>query len=228
MSQSILVIGESGRGKSRSMIFLDSLLTFLINVVGKDLPFKGFKSKYQPYNKADKTGNSVTVHDAPTIIKYLKAVSDKMPHIKQIVIDDAQYIMAFEFMASAKTKGYEKYVTLAENFFNVIKTSKELRDDLTVIFLCHSEDVTANGQTKTKIKTIGKMLDEKITLEGLFTIVLLAENRKSADGKKIEYFFTTNSDGSSTCKSPEGMFPMEIPNDLNAMLSKVEAYYNEA
>ena len=86
------------------MIFLDSLLTFLINVVGKDLPFKGFKSKYQPYNKADKTGNSVTVHDAPTIIKYLKAVSDKMPHIKQIVIDDAQYIMAFEFMASAKTK----------------------------------------------------------------------------------------------------------------------------
>src|ERR1035438_9987423 len=228
MSQSILVIGESGSGKSRSIFSLDHTSTFLINVIGKDLPFKGFKNKYQPYDKTTKTGNTVTTHDAILIQKYLTSVSEKMPQIKTIVIDDGSYVMAYEFMAKAKEKGYDKYVSLAENFFNVIKTSQGLRTDITVIILSHSEDVMSNGSTKTKIKTIGKMLDEKITLEGLFTIVLLAENRKSADGKKIEYFFTTNSDGSSTCKSPEGMFPMEIPNDLNAMLLKVESYYNEA
>jgi len=224
MSQSILVIGESGGGKSRSIFSLDHTSTFLINVIGKDLPFKGFKNKYQPYDKTTKTGNTVTTHDAILIQKYLTSVSEKMPQIKTIVIDDGSYVMAYEFMAKAKEKGYDKYVSLAENFFNIIKTSKGLRDDLTVIILCHSEDISVNGNTKTKIKTIGKMLDEKITLEGLFTIVLMADKRKT--DKKIDHFFVTNSDGSSTCKSPEGMFPLEIPNDLNAMLGQVKKYYN--
>jgi|ERR1035437_34649 hypothetical protein len=224
MSQSILVIGESGGGKSRSIFSLDHTSTFLINVIGKDLPFKGFRSKYQPYDKTTKTGNTVTTHDAILIQKYLTSVSEKMPQIKTIVIDDAQFIMAYEFMAKAKEKGYDKFVSLAENFFNVIKTSQGLRADITVIILSHSEDVIANGSTKTKIKTIGRMLDEKITLEGLFTIVLMADKRKT--DKKIDHFFVTNSDGSSTCKSPEGMFPIEIPNDLNAMLSQVKKYYN--
>jgi hypothetical protein len=224
MSQSILVIGESGGGKSRSIFSLDHTSTFLINVIGKDLPFKGFKNKYQPYDKTTKTGNTVTTHDAILIQKYLTSVSEKMQQIKTIVIDDAQFIMAYEFMAKAKEKGYDKYISLAENFFNVIKTSQGLRADITVIILSHSEDVIANGSTRTKIKTIGKMLDEKITLEGLFTIVLMADKRKT--DKKIDHFFVTNSDGSSTCKSPEGMFPLEIPNDLNTMLSQVKKYYN--
>jgi len=183
MSQSILVIGESGGGKSRSIFSLDHTSTFLINVIGKDLPFKGFKNKYQQYDKTTKTGNTVTTHDAVLIQKYLTSISEKMPQIKTIVIDDGQFVMAYEFMAKAKEKGYDKYVSLAENFFNVIKTSQELRDDLTVVILCHSEDVNVNGSTKTKIKTIGRMLDEKITLEGLFTIVLMTDKRKSE--KKI-------------------------------------------
>jgi hypothetical protein len=216
-------MGESGRGKSRSMLNLDPTTTFLINVIGKDLPFKGFKSKYQLYDKATKLGNTVTTHNAPLIIKYLNAVSEKMPHVKTIVIDDAQYLMAYEFMAKAKEKGFDKYTLLAENFFNVIKASQELREDLTVIIMSHSEDIVNNGSTKTKMKTIGKMLDDKITLEGLFAIVLLADSRVT--DKKIDHFFVTNSDGTNTCKSPEGMFPLEVPNDLAKVLAQVEAYY---
>ncbi|MDR3667396.1 MAG: AAA family ATPase [Ignavibacteriaceae bacterium] len=224
MSQSILIIGESGSGKSRSIFSLDHTSTFLINVIGKDLPFKGFKNRYQSYDKTTKTGNMVTTHDAVLLQKYLNSISGKMPQIKTIVIDDATYLMTFEYMAKAKENGYAKYVSLAENFFNVIKTSQELRDDLTVIILCHSDDVIVNGETKTRIKSIGRMLQEKITLEGLFTIVLMTDKRKIE--KNIDHFFVTNSDGSSTCKSPEGMFPLEIPNDLNAMLGQVKKYYN--
>jgi len=224
MSNSILIIGESGKGKSRSIYNLDPTTTFLINVIGKELPFKGFREKYRPYDKATKKGNMVVTHDSHQIQKYLNAVSDNFPQFKTIIIDDAQYVMAFEFMKRAKEKGYDKYVELAQNFFDVIKTAQSLRDDITVIILSHSEDINGNGSTKTKIKTIGKMLDEKITLEGLFTIVLLADSRKN--DKSIDHFFITNSDGSNTCKSPEGMFPLEIPNDLKNTLIQIENYYN--
>jgi hypothetical protein len=97
-----------------------------------------------------------------------------------------------------------------------------LRDDLVVVFLSHSDEIGG----KTKIKTIGKMLDEKITLEGLFTVVLMAYSYKDSENS-MKYVFVTNSNGTNTCKSPEGMFPMTVPNDLKAILEKFNQYNNQ-
>jgi len=223
MSRSILIIGESGVGKSSSIVNLNPSTTFLFNTIGKDLPFKGSQTKYQPYNKETKKGNVIITTNPQTIKSALEKISETMPNIKTIVMDDVQYIMAFEFMKRAKEKGFDKFVEIAQNYFDVITTAQRLRDNITVFFLSHSEDISVNGYNKTKVKTIGKMLDEKITIEGLFTIVLLAQARKN--DKKIEHYFITNSDGTTTAKSPEGMFPLEIPNDLQYVLDKMKEYY---
>lgn len=223
MSQSILVIGESGVGKSTSMEKLDPKSTFLINTIGKELPFKGSRKLYSPYDKTTQKGNTLATTSHEVMIKILKGIDQQLTHFKQVVIDDSQYIMSFEFMKRAKEKGFDKFVEIAQHYFEVIRTAQSLRNDLTVFFLSHSEDVGSNGSMKTKIKTVGKMLDEKITIEGLFTIVLHAQARKH--DKKIEHYFLTNSDGSTTAKSPAGMFDLEIPNDLNFVLQRVKAYY---
>ena len=223
MSQSILIIGESGVGKSTSIQKLDHQTTFLINTIGKELPFKGSRKLYTPYDPKTQKGNMLATTNHETMKKILHGIDEKLTHIKQCVIDDSQYVMSFEFMKRAKEKGFDKYVELAQHYFDVIRTAQSLRDDLTVFFLSHSEDTGSNGNYKTKIKTVGKMLDEKITIEGLFTIVLHAQARKN--DKRIEHYFLTNSDGTTTAKSPAGMFDQEIPNDLNFVLQKVKAYY---
>lgn len=112
----------------------------------------------------------------------------------------------------------EKYNELAQNFFDVLTTAQSLREDITVFFLHHTE-ITEGIR---KAKTLGKMLDNYLTLEGLFNIVLLSDSRKV--NNRIEYFFITNNDGTSTAKSPGGMFPSEIPNDLALVMEKINAY----
>jgi ABC-type oligopeptide transport system ATPase subunit len=217
-------MGESGSGKSTSIKTLNPKETYIVNVAGKELPFRGSKATYSKRDAQAKTGNMSVSYKADSINTVLKGVSSSMPEIKNIVVDDTQYIMAFEFMERAKEKGFDKFVELAMNMYNVIKTAKELRDDITVFFLAHSEDINANGYIKTKMKTIGKMLDEKVTLEGLFSVVLLAQPRKKSD-KEIEYGFHTQTDGTTTCKSPDGMFDqLYIPNDLQYVLNSITKY----
>ena len=217
MGNKILVLGDSGSGKSTSTRNLDSKTTFYINVIGKALPFKGWKSKYVEGE------NLISTHNAEEVLRAIKGVSEKMPKIKTIIIDDAQYIMSYEFMARAKERGFDKFTEIAQNMFNVLKAPDATRDDLTTIFLSHSEDVSANGYTKTKMKTIGKMLDDKITIEGLFTIVLLAYPIK--EEKKMRYLFVTQSNGTTTAKSPMGMFnDIVIDNDLDMVLNKIKEY----
>ena len=224
MGEKLLVIGETGSGKTTSLRNLPSEETFLINVINKPLPFKGWKGKYKKVTKDTPTGNMVATHDAEQIVEWLKAVSAKRPEIKTIVVDDAQYVMSYEFMARAMEKGFDKFTQIAKHMFEVFVCPDGLRDDLTVIYLAHSEDVSANGFTKTKIKTIGKMLDDKITIEGMFTIVLLCSVYK-VDGK-LQYFFVTKNDGSTTVKTPDGMFEKAlIPNDLNNVLKVMHKYY---
>lgn len=225
MSKAILILGESGAGKSTSIETLDPKTTAIVNVVGKDLPFKGWKSKYTPYNKADNTGNMIETHQSNSIVNFLKHIDSTRPDIKTIVIDDAQYLMSYDFMARAKEKGFDKFTDMALNYFNVINTAKSLRKDLTVFVMSHVESGTdVYGDKKVKIKTLGKLIDDKITIEGLFTIVLLAQ--KEIEDEKVKHYFLTNNDGSSTCKSPKGMFDEKIPNDLQYVLSKIEEYEN--
>ena len=127
-----------------------------------------------------------------------------------------------------KTCGFtvDKFTEIAQNMFNVLKAPDKTRADLTTIFLSHSEDVQANGYTKTKMKTIGNMLDNKITIEGLFTVVLLAYPVK--EDKKMKYLFVTQSNGTNTCKAPQGMFDdITIENDLAMVLDKIKKYEEE-
>lgn len=222
MADKILIIGESGSGKSSSLKNLEAKSTFLINCVGKALPFQGWKSKYIYATKDSPSGNMIQTTNFKDVISMMKYVGDKLPEIKTLIIDDAQYIMTYEFMDRAMEKGYDKFSELAQHYFDVLRTPDSLRDDLTVIFFSHSQD----DGNKTKVKTIGKMLDEKLTIEGMFTMVLLATCYKDID-KSIKHVFITKNTGNTTVKTPDGMFDsMEIPNDLQFVLESKDRYNN--
>ena len=215
MAQSTLVIAESGSGKSASGRTLDSKETFWINIANKPLPFKGWRKNYTLISKDNPKGNMTNASSAPGIIKAIQHVNDKMPHITNLVVDDWQYMSAFEYFDKANEKGYDKFTSIASNLAQVAKMPKDLRDDLYIFFLTHSEDSTdMNGHRKVKAKTVGKMIDNALTLEGLFSIVLFGRVIKEDDGT-LKYGFETQTDGSNTCKSPMGMFNESfIDNDL--------------
>lgn len=195
----VLILGESGSGKSASLRNFKPDEIGLINVNGKPLPFKnGLKS--------------INTDNYAKIEKALQKAE-----VKTLVIDDSQYLMANEFMRTAKVTGFQKFTDIGLNFWNLIKAVSALPDDKIVYFLHHIETTDAGRQ---KIKTIGKLLDEKITLEGMFTIVLKTSVH---DG---QYRFSTQNNGFDTVKTPIGMFDSEeIDNDLKAVDVAIRNYY---
>lgn len=195
----ILVLGESGTGKSASLRNFKPDELALVNVAGKPLPFKG---KFE----------GVSGTDFRKIYTFMKTTRAKV-----IVIDDAQYMMSYQYMRRIKENGWDKFNEIQSDFFNLIDCVKDLPSDTIVYFLSHIETKEDGRQ---KIKTIGKMLDEKITIEGMFTVVL---KTYTADGK---YYFLTQNSGSDTTKSPMGMFPSyAIDNDLKYVDEKIRNYY---
>lgn len=227
MAQGILVIAESGGGKSTSIENLDPKETFIINVANKPLPFKGWKKKYVLWSKDNPSGNLYTGSSAQQIEACLGYVNSKRPEIKTIVVDDFQYMSSFEFFDRSDEKGYEKFTQIGANLARIARMPKDLRDDLTIIFLTHAEESTdLEGKRKFKAKTIGRMVDEKLSLEGLFSIVLFGKVKKDKDGG-IRFVFETQNNGENTCKSPKGMFPdFEIPNDLAYVKQAIQDYEN--
>jgi hypothetical protein len=227
MAQSALIIGDSGCGKSTSIESLDPSTTFIINVANKPLPFKGWRSKYTSWSKTNLTGNMYTKSDPDSIIACLQYVSVQRPEIKTIVIDDWQYMSSFEYMDKAMEKGYDKFTKMAMNLTRVARIQNDLREDLVIFFLNHSEEsVDIDGNRKIKAKTIGKMIDSTVTLEGLFSIVLFAKAKKDKE-LGVRYVFETQTNGENTCKSPKGMFSeFEIPNDLNIVRTAICDYEN--
>lgn len=154
------------------------------------------------------------------VVDTIKYVAEKMPNIKTIIVDDVQYVLIYELMDRASEKGYDKFTQLAQHYLDVLRCPDDLREDLTVIYLSHSQET----EGVTKMKTIGKMLDNTVTLEGLFTIVLLATCYRDVD-KTIKHVFMTKNSGNTTAKSPDGMFEgNEIPNDLQYVLDKITEY----
>ncbi len=226
MAHSVLIIADSGTGKSTSMRNLDPKETFIINIANKPLPFKGWKSKYTTISKDNPKGNMTTAASAAGIIKAIQHVNDKMPHITNLIVDDWQYMSSFEYFDRANEKGYDKFTQIAANLAQVAKMPKDLRDDLYVFFLTHSEESTdVNGHRKVKAKTIGKMIDNTLTLEGLFSIVLFGRVKKTEDA--LEYGFDTVNNGENTCKSPMGMFKDSfIDNDLQLVKDCIIKYEN--
>lgn len=225
MGQGILVIAESGAGKSTSIENLDPKETFIINVANKPLPFKGWKKKYTQWSKDTPTGNLYTGSSAQQIEACLGYVNSKRTEVKTIVIDDFQYMSSFEFFDAVDEKGYEKFTRIGANLARIARMPKDLRDDLTVIFLTHAEESTdLEGKRKFKAKTIGKMVDEKLSLEGLFSIVLFGKVKKDKDGS-IRYVFETQNNGENTCKTPKGMFKdFEITNGLSLVKKAIVAF----
>lgn len=198
-------MGESGTGKSTSIRNCDPNTTAIVNPVGKPLPFKG--------SKKFATLNGVT--DADKICDFMKAQASAGKKI--IVVDDFQYILAIPFMNRIKETGWDKYNDFGSNYFNIIDVCKELPEDVCVYYLTHCETLDSGITT---VKLIGKLLREKITIEGLFTIVL-----KTGVSEGKYYFFTQNS-GKDTVKSPLGMFDsFSIENDLNYVDTKIRNYY---
>lgn len=227
MAQSILVIAESGTGKSTSIENLDPKETFIINVANKPLPFKGWKKKYTIWSKENPSGNMYDKSTVPNIEACIKYVNDKRPDIKVLVVDDFQYMSSFEFFERVDEKGYEKFTQIGAGLARIARMPKDLRDDLQIYFLTHAEESTdLEGKKRYKAKTIGRMVDEKLTLEGLFSIVLFGKVKKDKDGI-IRFVFETQNNGENTCKSPKGMFPsFEIVNDLEFVRKAIIDYEN--
>jgi len=209
----VMVIGKSGRGKSTALRNLDPDSTFIISVIGKPLPFQN-GLKY-----VDKV-NCLTQSNADTIRRIMKTVSDD-PKFNSLVIDDAQYIMCHEYMDKALVKGFDKFTVMARNIWEILILATKLRPGLKIYFLTHEEETTSGER---KMKTLGKLLDDKITPEGLSTIVLYSDVVGERDARK--YIFTTQSDGFTNAKSPYGMFPSQIPNDLRKVSDRIDEYYS--
>lgn len=203
MAQMVLIMGESGTGKSTSLRNCDPATTAVVNPVGKPLPFKG---KFEMLNSET---------ESCKICKFIReqAAAGK----KLLVVDDFQYILSVPYMNRIKENGWDKWNDFGANYFEIIEVCKELPEDVVVAYMTHTETLD-NGVTT--IKLIGKMLREKITIEGLFTIVL----RTGVNEGKY-YFYTQNS-GKDTVKSPMGMFPAyAIDNDLNYVADKIRNFY---
>lgn len=201
MGIAVLILGESGSGKTYSLKHMDPEKVGVFSVRKGTLPFpegKNFKvAKHAEYG---------------LIYKVLRT-----PTLKTYVVDDSQYLMVNEYFRKANDSGYQKYTSIGKNFSDLLEfIAYQVPDDVVVYFLHHTQ-TTSDGRIKAK--TVGQMLDNYLTLEGCVDICLLAQT----DGSS--HYFLTQSDGSNTAKSPEGMFELKIPNDLNAVNEAIRAYY---
>ena len=203
MGQLVFILGRSGTGKSYSMRNFPKDKLAVINIQGKMLPFKGSSQIEQtPTDNSQKITMALDIYAQ----KY-----------KSIVIDDYQYVMSNEFMRRSSERGYDKFTEIARHAWDIANKVRSLPDDVIVYIMCHTD---RDDDGNEKIKTIGKLLDEKICLEGLSTIVL---KTNVSDG---QYTFLTQNNGKDTVKSPYGMFPTyAIDNDLWYVDQKIRNYY---
>lgn len=200
----VLILGESGSGKSTSLRNFEQDEIGIFNVASKPLPFR----------KKLPCANGATYQ---SIERNLLNAVQKQSLRNAYAIDDSQALMAFAMFNKAKETGYSKFTDIALDFYNLLKfVIDKLPPDCIIYFLHHTE-TTESG--KIKAKTVGKMLDNQLTVEGLFSIVLLCRT----DGTR--HWFETQSDGFSTAKSPMDMFPREIDNDLKAVDVSIREYW---
>ena len=202
MGIAVLILGESGSGKSASMRNFTESDVRILNVASKPFPFRNVNK----LKKADKATYSM--------IKGAVSSGKSLSY----VVDDAQYLMAFESFEKANETGYGKFTNMAKNYEEMLRYIQEETTPDTIVYIMQHIDTDENG--KVKAKTLGKMLDQQLTIEGLFTIVLLCK----ADRNK--HYFVTQSDGTNPCKSPMGMFDeIEIDNDLKLVDDAIREYY---
>ena len=232
-AKKILILGSPGTGKSSSTRNVDPNTTFIISPDGKGLPIKNWNKNYKTVTKENgkldlEKSNYYATADPAVIVSLLKAISSNRPDIKLVVIDTITLMMTKQYMSKATEKGFDKYTIMALDAFNVLTAPDSLREDLTVVYTGHVQEEYDATQTKqTSFKVIGgKLIGEKIQVEGLFDIVLYSDITRV--GGKAEYTFMTQNNGTNTGKSPLGMFEEDrIPNDLQLVLQKITEYYQE-
>jgi len=220
-SKLIGVVGSTGTGKSTSIKHLNPEETYIINVAKKELPFKGSEALY---NKEKK--NYKEVDDAVEITRLLHTISEKAPHIKNIVIEDSNYIMGFNIVSRATEVGFTKFSIMARDMVELFREARKLRDNLKVFYFSHPETIEEGGEvTGYKIKTAGKLIDNQIVLEGLLTICLYTYVEENKDGSST-YNFVTNRFKKFPAKSPDGMFTnIKMPNNLQTVVNSIDEYY---
>lgn len=227
MSNLVIVLGSSGSGKSTSIKTLNPQETVVLNVLGKDLPFKGSRTNYTREKK-----NLVQSSNWDSIISMMQSISKNLPNVKNIVIDDAIYIMRTEFFDRSKETGYNKYNELADHFRKIISDGNSLRSDITVFMMLHTETVEADGSViGYKASTVGKLLDKMYNPLESVSITLFAQPKYDDKGKPEFGFWTHPMKVNGIeipAKSPAEMFEEDfIPNSLQLVLDKMKEYYGE-
>lgn len=217
MSNTVLVLGTSGTGKSTSLRNLEPSETFILNVIGKPLPLKGAKSKYKQLSADGLEGNYYASDDPTTIRRIINLVNTKRPEFRQLVIDDFGYSITNSFMRKASQRGYDRFIEIAKDTFDILESINNLRDDLYCFVMMHTE---IDSQGLHRAKTVGKMIDQYICIEGKFSHVF---HSLVVEG---QYCFLTNFDGQHLSKTPLGAFDQAlIDNDLLLIRNTLMEYY---
>lgn len=226
MANCVIVLGESGSGKSTSIKGLNPKETVIINILGKKLPFRGSNAAYSKENK-----NFFQVEDYVLLLDLLDSISRDAPHVKNVVIDDAIYIMRKEYFKRAKETGFNKFVELAQHFQQIISKCEAIREDLNLFLMLHTENVV-NDKTIVgyKAATIGQMIDDKYNPIEVVPMLLFSSVLFDEKGKAHYGFYThTCMEGAVKipAKTPDGMFEEDrIPNDLGIVVDAMNKFYN--
>lgn len=237
MASIISILGFPASGKSTSIFpnkkagikGLDPKKTLYINPTNKDLVMRNWKKHYTPFKGA--TGNYLATMDTTKILDAIKFVSSKRPDIKNIVIDDASILATGDLMSKAKVKGYEKFVDIGLNIWNLIIKSTDTvsREDLTIFPMYHAEEIKPEHSVEPKIsfKLAGKMVQNQLGgIECMFSTILYSTTKIQPDGS-VSHVFQTKPSAYTPARSALGMFPSnEIPNDLGLVLDYVNDYFN--
>lgn len=225
MANNCIILGKSGTGKSTSIKGLDPKETVVLNVLKKRLPFKGSAGLYNSANK-----NLFTVDEYNQLINLLQSINTSAPHVKNIIIDDMIYIMRKEYFQRAKESGYGKYTELAQHFQQIIQTCENMREDINVFFILHSEDIQSDKVTiGHKVSTIGNLIDQQYNPVEVVPMVLYSSVRYDDKGNATFGFYTHRTMQGTIeipAKSPAGMFEEDfIDNDLSIVVKAMQEYY---